>query len=371
MPSLIYPPRYGVFLLADFEKLMREAFKLSEKGLGYTSPNPPVGAIIYKDGDVISRGYHRRAGAPHAEIEAINKADGKTRNSTIITTLEPCSHHGKTPPCADALIKAGVKTVVSAIEDRNPAVSGKGFKKLRACGIEVINGVGEDYAQKFYRPYFKYITTGMPYVTVKFAQSIDGRIATAAGHSRWISSPQSLKFAHKLRAINDAVLVGANTLERDDPLLTTRLVKGSNPVRIVLTKSSKLNFKSRLFNDNTARTIVAAGRNSRMKPKDNYEIMYLKRQSGALSLRDLLKKLGKMGIMTLLVEGGSEVITSFLKQKLADKVIICVAPIMIGRGVNSTGDLGIKKVSGALKFDEVEWSKSGPDMIMSGRPIWR
>ncbi|UCE65472.1 MAG: RibD family protein, partial [Candidatus Zixiibacteriota bacterium] len=221
------------------------------------------------------------------------------------------------------------------------------------------------------RPYFKYITTGLPFVTIKFAQSIDGRIATQTGHSRWISSPQSLKFAHKLRAINDAVLVGANTLERDDPLLTTRLVKGANPVRIVLTKSGKLNFKRRLFNDSAAPTFVAAGRDSHIKPGENYEIIYLRKQSGALSLRDLLKKLGKMGIMTLLIEGGSEVITSFLKQKLVDKVFICLAPLIIGKGVNSTGDMGTTRITGALKFDEIEWSKSGPDMIWSGRPVWR
>ncbi|UCE66900.1 MAG: bifunctional diaminohydroxyphosphoribosylaminopyrimidine deaminase/5-amino-6-(5-phosphoribosylamino)uracil reductase RibD, partial [Candidatus Zixiibacteriota bacterium] len=279
--------------MADFEKLMRRAFRLAKKGLGYTSPNPPVGAIIVKEGEIIARGYHRRAGCPHAEIEALRKAKDRSRNATIITTLEPCSHYGKTPPCADALIEAGIKKVVSAIEDKNPAVSGRGFNRLKEAGIEVINGVGKTFAESFYRPYFKYITTGLPFVTIKFAQSIDGRIATQTGHSRWISSPQSLKFAHKLRAVNDAVLVGANTLERDDPLLTTRLVKGANPVRIVLTKSGKLNFKRRLFNDSTAPTFVAAGRDSHIKPGENYEIIYLRKQSGALSLRDLLKKLGK------------------------------------------------------------------------------
>ena len=357
--------------MADFEKLMRQAFKLAGKGLGYTSPNPPVGAIIVKDGEIIARGYHHRAGCPHAEIEALRKAEDRSRDATIIITLEPCSHYGKTPPCADALIEAGIKKVVSAIEDRNPAVSGKGFKKLKTAGIEVVNGVEKTYAEDFYSPYFKYITTGIPFVTVKFAQSVDGRVATATGHSRWISSPQSLKFAHKLRAVNDAILVGANTLERDDPLLTTRLVKGSNPVRIVLTKSGKLNFKRKLFNDNTAPTYVAASRDSHIKPGENYEVIYLRKRSDTLSLHDLLKKLGKMGIMTLLIEGGSEVITSFLKQKLVDKVYICLAPKIIGKGVNSTGDLGIKKVTGALNFEEIEWEKSGPDMIMSGRPVWR
>jgi diaminohydroxyphosphoribosylaminopyrimidine deaminase/5-amino-6-(5-phosphoribosylamino)uracil reductase len=283
---------------------MRRAFKLAEKGLGYTSPNPPVGAIIIKNGEIIASGYHRRFGAPHAEIEALRKAGDKSPNATIITTLEPCSHFGKTPPCADALIEAGIKKVVSAIEDRNPAVSGKGFKRLKDAGIEVVNGVGKSRAEEFYRPYFKHITAGVPYVTIKFAQSVDGRIATQTGHSRWISSPTSLKFAHKLRAINDAVLVGANTLERDDPLLTTRLVKGNNPIRIVLTKSGKLNYKSKLFKDKSSRTIVAGGKDSGIKPGDNFEVIYLRKKAGYLSPQDLLGKLGRMGIMTLLIEGG-------------------------------------------------------------------
>jgi len=357
--------------MADFEKLMRRAFKLAERGLGYTSPNPPVGAIILKDGEIIATGYHHRFGAPHAEIEALKKAGDSSRNATIITTLEPCSHHGKTPPCADALIRAGITKVVSAIEDRNPAVSGKGFKRLKEAGIEVLNGVGKAHAEDFYRPYFKHITTGIPYVTVKFAQSVDGRMATATGHSRWISSPQSLKFAHRLRAINDAVLVGANTLESDDPLLTTRLVRGANPIRIVLTKSGKLNSKRKMFRDNTTPTFVATGKDSRLRPKDEFEVIYLNKRSEGLSLQELLKKLGKMGIMSLLVEGGSEVITSFLKQKLVDKVYICLAPIMIGEGLNSTGDLAVKKIAGALKFADVNWKKSGPDLIWSGRPVWK
>lgn len=356
--------------MADFEKLMRQAFKLAERGLGYTSPNPPVGAIILKNGEIIARGYHHRFGAPHAEIEALRKAKDRSRNATIITTLEPCSHHGKTPPCADALVAAGIKTVVSAIEDRNPMVSGQGFKKLRAAGVEVVNGVGQSYAEDFYRPYFKFITSGLPFVTVKYAQSVDGRIATATGNSRWISSQESLKYAHKLRAISDAVLVGANTLASDDPLLTTRLVRGRNPVRIVLTNSGKLKFKSKMFSDNAARTVVATTVDSKIKTENNFEIIRLRKKAGSLSLNDLLGKIGKMGIMTLLVEGGSQVITSFLKQKLADKVIICVAPIIIGNGLNAIGDLGVKKVDKALKLEDLKWSRSGPDMMLSGRPIW-
>ena len=245
-----------------------------------------------------------------------------------------------------------------------------GFNQLNNKGIDVKSGVLEEYARDFYAPYFKFITTGIPFVTVKFAQSIDGRIATATGHSRWISSPESLKFAHKLRAINDAILVGSNTLKSDDPLLTTRLVKGRNPIRIVLSKSGKIELKSKMFKDNAARNIIATSRDSRLKRVINGDIIYLKRQSDSVSLKELLKKLGKIGIMTLLIEGGAETVTSFLKQKLVDKIYICMAPIMIGNGINSIGDLGIKKISGALKLEKTEWRKSGPDMIFSGIPGW-
>ena len=172
---------------------MKLAFKEAAKGLGYTSPNPAVGAVLVKNGQVISRGFHKNAGGPHAEIEAINKAGRKAKNSTLIVTLEPCSHFGRTPPCADAIIDAGISTVVSPIKDPNPEVSGKGFRKLKKAGVDVFVGVGREQAIEFYKPYFKFITTGMPYVTIKFAQSVDGRTATATGHSRWISSETSLK----------------------------------------------------------------------------------------------------------------------------------------------------------------------------------
>jgi len=356
--------------MADFDKLMSKAFRLAENGLGYTSPNPPVGALILNNGDVVARGYHRRAGAPHAEIEAIQKAGAKAANSTIITTLEPCSHHGKTPPCADAIIKAGIKKVVCAIKDKNPMVAGNGYAKLRKAGGEDIIGVHENFARKFYGPYFKFITTGLPYVTLKFAQSIDGRIATTKGDSRWISSEESLKFAHKLRAINDAVLIGANTLAKDNPELTTRLVNGSNPVRIVLSNSGKLNKKRKLFIDKAAPTFVATGNDSVPGSGNGFETLKLKKGRDGLSLKELLKKLGQMNIVSLLVEGGADVSTSFMRQKLIDNVIIITAPKFLGNGIHSIGDLSINKINKAIGLQDVEWSRSGPDMVLSGRPVW-
>jgi diaminohydroxyphosphoribosylaminopyrimidine deaminase/5-amino-6-(5-phosphoribosylamino)uracil reductase len=366
MPS-VSPEVWG-FLLADFEKLMKSAFKLAEKGAGYTSPNPPVGAIIYKDGRVIARGYHKKAGRPHAEMEAIRKAGEIARDSTMVVTLEPCSHHGKTPPCVDAIKSAGIKRVVGAVVDKNPLVSGRGFKALEAAGIEVVRDVLQPKALEFYKPYFKFITTGLPFVTLKYAQSLDGRIATKSGDSRWISSDESLKLSHQLRAVNDSILIGNNTLKRDDPLLTTRLVKGPNPIRIVLSRSGKINLKRSLFIDKAAPTFVATPATTKEGKCENTISLSMKK--GEIDLEDLLKRLGKMGIVSLLVEGGSSVLTSFIRQRQADRIVVCIAPGITGKGIEAIGELGIHKIGNSIRFENVQWRNSGPDMIMIGDPVW-
>lgn len=366
---MVVSPEVRGFLLAEFEKLMESAFKLAEKGLGYTSPNPPVGAILYKNGQIISRGYHKRAGKPHAEIEAIHKAGQSAKNSTLIITLEPCSHHGKTPPCADAIISAGIKTVVGAVSDKNPAVAGRGYRRLKTAGVEVINNILRKKALEFYAPYFKFITTGVPFVTLKFAQSIDGRLATKTGHSRWISSPESLKLSHELRAVNDAILIGNNTLRVDNSLLTTRLIKGSNPVRIVLSGSGKIDLGRKIFRDKSAPTYIATSSKATIPGFIN--TIRLKKKGVGLDLNDLLIKLGDMEIVSLLVEGGSGVLTSFLNRKLADRVIACIAPIITGAGIDSIGELGVRNIGKSVLLDELEWKKLGPDLIVSGKPVWR
>jgi diaminohydroxyphosphoribosylaminopyrimidine deaminase/5-amino-6-(5-phosphoribosylamino)uracil reductase len=363
-------PEERVFFMADFDNLMERAFSLAKKGLGYTSPNPPVGAILIKEGQIVGAGYHRKAGLPHAEIEALKKAGEKARGSTLIVTLEPCSHYGKTPPCTEALITAGIAQVVCATNDPNPVVSGSGLAALCRAGIEVIENVMNDYAREFYAPYFKYITTGIPYVTLKFAQSLDGRMATKTGHSQWISSNESLVYSHKLRAINDAILIGNGTLEKENPQLTTRLVKGPNPIRIILTQTGKVDFKKALFHDGQAPVYIATSASELRNLAKECQVIPVRKGKNGLALTDLLRKLGKMGIMTLMVEGGPRALTSFLKQRLADKIIVCVAPIIIGDGKNSVADLGIKKLDNAIRLADIKVTKSGPDCIMSGRPIW-
>jgi diaminohydroxyphosphoribosylaminopyrimidine deaminase/5-amino-6-(5-phosphoribosylamino)uracil reductase len=357
--------------MAEFDKLMAKAFHLAEKGLGYTSPNPPVGAILIKDGEIVGAGYHRKAGLPHAEIEAIKKAGERARGATLVVTLEPCSHFGKTPPCADALIAAGVARVVSATCDPNPVVSGSGYGKLREAGIEVVDGVLKNYAREFYRPYFKYITTGLPFVTLKFAQSLDGRIATRSGHSQWISSHESLVFSHRLRAINDAVLIGSGTLRKDNPKLTTRLVKGKNPIRVVLSASGKLPTRRDIFTDGQSQTYIATSAKVSPKSYNGCRVISVRKGNGRLNLNDLRIKLGRLGVMNMLVEGGGGVLTSFLKQRQVDKIMVCIAPMIIGKGIDAIGNLGIGRLDNAIRLDSVEFTKSGPDCIISGYPVWR
>jgi diaminohydroxyphosphoribosylaminopyrimidine deaminase/5-amino-6-(5-phosphoribosylamino)uracil reductase len=369
-------PKRGVFLMAEnsnteLNNLMKRAFRLAEKGRGYTSPNPPVGAIIYKDGEIIATGYHRKAGLPHAEIEALEKAGDRARGATLVVTLEPCCHHGKTPPCADALIAAGIANVVSATCDPNPIVCGNGYSALRGAGVEIIDGVLKNFADDFYRPYFKFITSGLPFVTLKYAQSLDGRIATATGHSQWISSHESLVYSHRLRAISDAILIGGGTLRQDNPKLTTRLVKGKNPIRVVLSESGDFPLDRDIFTDGQSPTYIATSSSFVRNTSDPYQVMHLQNGGKGLDLNDLLRQLGQMGVMTILVEGGASVLTSFLRQKLADKIVVCVAPILIGRGIEAVGDLAIEMLDNALRLEGVETEKSGPDFIFSGYPVWR
>lgn len=350
---------------------MAKAFDLAEKGLGYTSPNPAVGALLFKRGRIIASGYHRRAGLPHAEMEVIKKAGNNSRGATLITTLEPCSHQGKTPACTDSIISAGIRKVVGAITDKNPKVSGRGYRKLRKAGIEVVNRVLEKKASRFYEPYFKFITTGMPFVTLKFAQSIDGRIATKSGNSRWISSPESLKRSHKLRGITDCVLIGNGTLSLDDSKLTTKLAKGPNPIRVLLSASGRINRRRTMFTNGAAPTYIATAAKSDLKQNGDFEIIRVKKLKSGLDLKDLLTKLGKLDVVSLVVEGGSQVLTSFIKQRMADKIMIVIAPIVIGDGIPAFRNLGVKTIKDSIALEGMEWIKSGPDLLVGGRPVWR
>lgn len=351
------------------EKFMRRALALAGRGKGKVSPNPMVGAVIVRDGRIIAEGYHHACGQAHAEIDAISKAKEEISGSTFYVTLEPCSHHGRTPPCVDALIARRPGRVVVGVVDPNPLVAGKGIAALRGKGIETLVGVLEDQCREINRVFFKYILTGLPFVTLKFAQTLDGRIAAASGDSRWVSSPESLCFAHRLRAANDAILVGAGTVAADNPKLTCRLVRGRDPLRVVVDSKLRLSPGAALFSDG-GRTIAvttpkAPAKQRIVLEKRGIEVLQVKADgAGRVDLGELLILLGKREISSLLVEGGGALATSFLREGLADRLIAIVAPKILGAGIDAVGDLGITRMDEALTFDFRKISRSGADLIL-------
>jgi diaminohydroxyphosphoribosylaminopyrimidine deaminase/5-amino-6-(5-phosphoribosylamino)uracil reductase len=356
------------------EQFMRQALRLARGGLGKVSPNPLVGAVIVKGGRVIARGYHHTFGGDHAEVVALKNAREGVSGATLYVTLEPCRHWGKTPPCTDAIIKSKIARVVVGMLDTFPEMRGKSIELLNRQGIETVVGVLEKECRALNEVYLKYTTSGLPYVTVKWAQTLDGKIATAAGGSRWISSPASLKLAHKLRATHDAILVGVNTVVKDDPELTTRLVKGRNPVRVILDSHLRIPIDSKvLANQAAAKTLVAATPAAPREKlaalkKMGIEVLTIPPDfSSRVDLKALLKTLAQRQISSVLVEGGAATITSFLRLGLANKIIAIIAPKLMGAGTAAVGELNIMDVSRALKLTFQRVYRSGEDIVVEGR----
>lgn len=355
------------------EQYMRLALKLAQKGLGKTSPNPMVGAVIVKDGRIIAQGYHHAFGADHAEVDALKHAQEDVAGATLYVTLEPCRHFGKTPPCTDAILQSKIGRLVIGMLDPDPRMKGESVKLLNRNGIKTTVGVLEAACLALNEKYIKHRTTGVPFVTLKWAQTLDGRIATAQGSSRWISSPESQKLAHQLRAANDAILAGVNTVIMDNPELTTRLVKGRNPLRVILDSQLRIPLDSKvLANQKTAKTLVAATpRASKQKlaalQKMGIEVLTIPPDSqGRVDLKKLLQALGKREISSLLVEGGGEVITSFLRLGLADKLVVIIAPRILGTGTDAVGDLNITDLAKAYRLTIERVYRSGVDIVVEG-----
>jgi len=356
------------------EKYMGQALRLARRGLGKVSPNPMVGAVIVKGGRVIARGYHKFFGGDHAEVNALKHATEDVSEATLYVTLEPCRHWGKTPPCTDAIIKSKIAKVVVGMLDPYPEMRGKSIELLKQHDIETVTGVLEKECRALNEVYLKYTTTGLPFVTVKFAQTLDGRIATAKGDSRWISSPESLKLAHKLRARHDAILAGVNTVIKDNPELTTRLVKGRNPTRIILDSHLRVPLDAKvLTNQEAARTLVVATAAAPAEKlaalqKMGIEVLLAPPDAeGRVDLKQLLKMLAQRQISSLLVEGGAATITSFLRLDLADKIIAIIAPKLMGTGTDAVGELNITDVSQALKLSFTRIYRSGEDIVVEGK----
>ena len=356
------------------EEYMKLAVRLASRGMGKTSPNPVVGAVIVKDGRIIGKGYHRYFGGNHAEVNAIQSAGEDLRGATMYVTLEPCSHYGKTPPCVDVIINQRLGRIVIGSLDPNPQVKGKGVKKLKQQGIKTEVGILEEECRSLNEAHFKLMTFGIPLVTVKFAQTLDGRIATVTGDSKWISSPESRKLAHKLRACSDAVMVGVGTILKDAPELTVRLVKGRNPARVILDSALRIPLAAKvLAGQEKAATVIATtakAEGDKLSQLRNMGIEVLvvpEDEQGGVNLWHLLELLGQRGISSVLVEGGAGVITSLLKLKLADKLVVFIAPKIMGKGIEAVGELGVKDVGQALPLSFSKVTRVGEDVVIEAR----
>ncbi|NIP43471.1 MAG: bifunctional diaminohydroxyphosphoribosylaminopyrimidine deaminase/5-amino-6-(5-phosphoribosylamino)uracil reductase RibD [candidate division Zixibacteria bacterium] len=354
---------------------MQRALEIAEKGRGKVSPNPLVGAVIVKDGEIMGEGYHEVYGGPHAEINAMRGANSSCKGATLYLTLEPCSHHGKTPPCVNSVMEAGFKRVVIAAVDPNPKTNGKSITMMMDAGIEVDVGLLEEKARRQNEIFFKYIATSMPFVILKAAQTLDSKIADTTGHPKWITSDESRAFVHSLRSYVDAVAIGARTAVIDNPRLSVRHVEGRDPYRIILQDRTELPGDLHLFKDNEDnKTIIAAPpnemdiqnhkQNAIMWSVDAYE-------DGTLNLTSLLIKAANQSISSILVEGGSLLFTSFLKRKLVDKIYIGIAPKIVGAGTPTFQELGIDTLEHSIYLSEVEYFRKGEDIWVCGYPIWR
>lgn len=355
-------------------KFMQRALNLAKKGLGNTSPNPMVGAVVVKNGKILGTGYHRKAGEEHAELIVLKEVREKAKSATLYVNLEPCSHFGQTPPCTEAIISSGIKRVICAMIDTNPKVNGKGIEMLQKNKIKVEVGLLEKEAKKLNEVYLKYITTGLPFVILKWASTLDGKIATMEGDSKWISNEESRRFAHKLRSQVDAVLVGVETVIKDDPELNTRLVKGKNPVKIILDTKGRIPEDSKLVSKaGSQRTILATVCAEKEKfESSNLEVWKLREdENGRVDLLEFLKRAGDNRITSILVEGGQKILTSFVNHKLADKIYCFVAPKIIGKGLEALGEMGIGKISDAVQLRNFEMKKIEDNILITGYPVWR
>jgi diaminohydroxyphosphoribosylaminopyrimidine deaminase / 5-amino-6-(5-phosphoribosylamino)uracil reductase len=360
---------------AAAEPFMRAAVREAAKGLGRTSPNPAVGAVLVKNGRVIARGHHSRAGGPHAEVVALRAAGARACGADLYTTLEPCDHFGRTPPCSVAVLEAGVRRVIVGSADPNPLVNGRGIARLREAGVEVVTGVLREACDELNAHWFTFITERRPHVTLKAAVTLDGRIATRTGDARWVTGEPARRWVHRLRDRVDAVLVGSGTARADDPRLTTRLPggRGRDPIRVVLDTDLSLPRDLKLFRQRSAAPTLVAHASARTRVLGpRVELVRCKRGAGGIDLRDLLARLAARGVTHLLVEGGARVHARFLEEGLVDRVAILVAPkIAGGDGIPLVAGRGPARMADALALTDVRVERVGDDVLVTGIPARR
>lgn len=364
----------GDFLSYD-EKYMRLAMQLAGNAIGRTSPNPLVGAVIVKDNRVVGCGWHRKAGTPHAEVHALNQAGELAQGADVYVTLEPCAHYGKTPPCAKALVEAKVKNVYGGLLDVNPKVAGKGFKILEDAGIHVEYGFLQDELRKQNEVFFKWIEHKKPFVVLKAAMTLDGKIATATGQSKWITNETSRAYGYKLRDIYDGIMVGINTVIEDNPMLTARVDGGKNPIRIVVDSSLRIDINANVVQDKSAKTIVATTDKAdkdkilKLQAQDVDVIVVDKDKNDKVDIEKLLDILGQQNICSILVEGGATLSGSFVAKKLVDKVYFFIAPKIVGGKEAKTpvAGTGILNLQEALALKDIQIEKLEEDILIIGR----
>lgn len=354
---------------------MRHVLALARRGEGFTRPNPLVGAVVVKDGKIVAEAYHERFGGPHAEALALERAGEQAKGAELYVNLEPCVDFPgkKRPSCTEAIIRAGVRRVVIATRDPNPRVAGRGVAQLREAGVEVVEGVLAEEARRLNEIFFHWITTGMPFVALKLALTLDGKIASFTGKSRWITGPEARRKVHELRRRYAAVLVGANTVLLDDPELTVRDVKGPQPLRVVLDGAGRVPPSARVFN-RAAKTLVATARMSPEKEEalqaQGVEVLRLPGEENGVNLRKLLAVLGERGIDSVLIEGGGEVAWSFLSQGLVQKIYFFYAPLILGGrdAVPAVGGEGFPEPAQGIRVRDVTLEKVGEDLLLTGYP---
>ncbi len=359
-------------------RFMREALREARKGLGRTSPNPAVGAVIVKNGQAIAKGYHKKAGLPHAEVDALAKLGGNAPGCTLYITLEPCNHYGRTPPCTEAIIKSGISRVVVGMMDPNPDVSGGGCESLEKKGIEVKTGVLETECRLLNEAFIKYVLTKRPFVIAKSAVTLDGWTGTATGHSKWITNQKSRQFVHRLRDRVDAVMVGVGTVLADDPQLTTRIQRGRgrDPLRIVLDTRLRTPLDAKIVNhDSSASTLIVVGADVPLEALERYNkkgvsTLVCSTGNSRIDLPALMDILAEKSVTSILVEGGSHVMGSMLRERLIDKYYIFKALKILGGddGIPMVAGEGPKKMDQSLVLNNVQVRRFGEDILVAGYP---
>jgi diaminohydroxyphosphoribosylaminopyrimidine deaminase/5-amino-6-(5-phosphoribosylamino)uracil reductase len=362
--------------MSEHEFYMKLALENARAMKGQTDPNPLVGSVIVNDNRIVGIGVHMKAGEPHAEIHALHMAGEKAKGGTIYVTLEPCSHHGRTGPCAEAIVQAGLKRVVVATLDPNPLVSGRGIKILKDAGIEVIVGVCEEESRTMNEVFNKYIVTKRPFVTLKSAVTLDGKIATSTSDSKWITSEDARREVHQLRNENAAILVGVNTVIKDNPELTARIPNGRNPIRVILDSTLRIPLESKVITDGQAPTWIFTTPNHSAEKREFLESkgikVFVTNGDKHVDVEETVEILGENFISSVLIEAGGEVNAAFLEHKLIDKLVLYVAPKVIGGKLAPSflEGTGVEYMKDAIEFSNVTLTQIGKDFRFVGYPIY-